>query len=311
VDDKSLDSCRSAQASTIHIKSPAKINLGLRIVGRRADGFHSLESLFWPIDFCDDIFLKKSSRNSVETFWGPAAPFCDQPLPSAQNNLVTRVLKFLPEPDAAGLTILIRKQIPLGSGLGGGSSNAGTVLRHFRRSPYHVPYTNEQISKLGADIPFFLDAVPSWVTGIGERCEPLGTDLSFGEGIHFLLILFPQSIDTREIFLAFQTRHPDLESVRAAAKPSIDTLGEFKNFLRHTRNDLEPIVTESYPLIGETIRLLKKEPSLYSGLSGSGATCFAVYDESEALENGAKALAEFCRINNCRMVKTKGFRPTD
>ena len=108
--------------------SPAKLNLGLRIIGRRPDGYHHLESLFWPIDLADDLIVNEEEGEQSTIIWAEDAPMPVGNLPGPEQNLARRALSST----GGRGGVSIRKRIPLGAGLGGGSSNAATVLRYFR-----------------------------------------------------------------------------------------------------------------------------------------------------------------------------------
>jgi 4-diphosphocytidyl-2-C-methyl-D-erythritol kinase len=308
VNGNSFDSCRPNQAPPIFIRAPAKLNLHLRIVGRRGDGYHLLESLFWPINFCDEIFLKKSDEDNLTTEWHEEAPLKISPLPASRENLVWKALDFLSDERRDRFQILLKKKIPIGSGLGGGSSDAGTLLGFLRTKYPFFDFTNIEIAnRLGADVPFFLNPKPAWVTGIGEECESLNIDDTLQSKLHFFLLLIPQPIDTKFIFYAFRKENPTI-SRTAQEKPLTLGDGFLRRFLASSGNDLEPIVCRQYGLVREALRQLRSTSNLYAGLSGSGSTCFGVFENEAQREKAAKALQEFCRVNNCRGVRAEGFQ---
>ena len=284
--------------------APAKINLGLRIVGRRSDGYHLLESAFAPIDWTDRVTVRvqPASRPRVElefrfdrAFRGPPPPGGDGEQLAADGNLASRAARaFL---DASGLRaevrVRLRKLIPIGAGLGGGSSDAGAVLRLLRRAcPHALP--PQQLAatalQLGADVPFFLDPQPAWVEGVGERIEPIR---DFPTLAVVLLVPAP-SLSTAEVFGRFAasdgaaltppaggrsmpeppgTRRRELlaalTAARSTATPVVDPLA----------NDLEAIATQLHP----RIRVLREELAVQGascvGMSGSGPTLFGVFPD--------------------------------
>ena len=147
--------------------SPAKLNLGLRIVGRREDGYHLLESVFWPLAFGDTLTLSEGALGiALSAGWGPGAPKPSD-LPKNSDNLVVRAAR------AAGtknMQMRLEKQIPLGAGLGGGSSNAGTFLKYIVDKNGMALNAAEQAAvALGADVAYFLSPEVCWVQGIGEK----------------------------------------------------------------------------------------------------------------------------------------------
>jgi len=156
--------------------APAKLNLGLRVVGRRDDGYHLLESLFVPLELADRVRVEAepAAVTSISvTMLGRAGD-----VPAGDDNLVTRAARaFL---GAAGITariaLTLDKQIPVGAGLGGGSSDAAAVLCALAQqfaNELSIQALAAVAVRLGADVPFFLDPRPAWVTGIGEQIEPI------------------------------------------------------------------------------------------------------------------------------------------
>ncbi|MFM8270619.1 MAG: 4-(cytidine 5'-diphospho)-2-C-methyl-D-erythritol kinase [Pseudomonadota bacterium] len=284
--------------------APAKLNLGLRIVGRRPDGYHFLESLFWPISFSDEITIKKSEKPCVSCAWSPEAPFKSVSLLQNEKNLVGRlVLGGLGWKPKDGLSVHIEKKIPIGSGLGGFSSNVGTVLRYlFEQKEITREEAEEMAVRLGADVPFFLNPAASWVTGIGEIRKPVPISAELKNQLFFLLVLFPFASSTPELFKKF--REEDLPFSPSTpldinANWDLDALNQF---LKSAKNDLESLVsTESHP-IASALELLRLSKPLYSALSGTGSTCFGIYlNKSQRLE-ASKELQKLCRDLHCRIV---------
>ena len=171
----------------MQVLAPAKINLGLRIVGRREDGYHLLESLFVPIDLADRVAIEPRETGDLEFHLESDAPG----VPVDGSNLAARAARaFLGAAGIeAGLRLVLEKQIPVGAGLGGGSSDAAAVLRGLARiypdaiSPLEL---RDLALRLGADVPYFLDPKPALVTGIGEEIEPLPGIPAFS-----LLLVYP------------------------------------------------------------------------------------------------------------------------
>lgn len=281
------------------VLSPAKLNLGLEIVGRRAsDGYHEIQSLFWPITLGDEITVTPAPKVGVKCTWHPDTGETGA-LPQGQANLVYCALTSIKEPHH----VAIRKRIPVGGGLGGGSSNAGTVLRVLGQPGDDLTVT---ATRLGADVPFFLNPVPSWVTGIGEKRQALTLTPEVKGKTYFLLLLFPFSTITREIFDDFRQQALPF-SQRKSGPPSELSFEMLQRYLANTKNDLTPIVASRSPAIAEALSLLKNLGGYYHALSGSGSTCYAIFDSPEAREKGAKGLADFCRIYHCRTVPAETY----
>jgi len=273
---------------TFHLDAPAKVNLGLRIRGVRADGYHLIESLFAPLDLADSVALHIEQAAGAEVTLqveGCATT------PAGPDNLAHRAARaFL---KAGGLEARVEiglvKRTPAAAGLGGGSSDAATVLRALQRAfpDALAPQTLEAVALgLGADVPFFLDPGPAWVSGVGELREPTPELPSLA-----LVLANPgQPLNTAEVFRAWDAlglpasrplRRPhDLS--RACTDP--DALAG----LLH--NDLETAALRLCPAVGRVRQALLGAGALAAGLSGSGATCFGVFADAPAAERGLAAL---------------------
>lgn len=291
------------------LKSPAKLNLGLKIVGRRDDGYHLLESLFWPINLCDEIQVEPSASSSVFLQWTKDAPASHVSLlQNSENPIGKLVLGHWGWKPKVPRKILIQKRIPIGGGLGGISSNLGTLLNFFMEcGEISKEETHELALKLGADVPFFLDPHPSWITGVGEKISKIAIPPNFKDHLFFLLVCFPMGTSTPLLFESF--RKKDLDLSRRGDFPMDRNLswGAFTSFCKTSRNDLEKEAAEHYPLIGTALDLLRKTQCIYGGLSGTGSTCFGVYDSAEQREKAAKVLSAFCRDHQCRSVFSGSF----
>ncbi|MCB0417065.1 MAG: 4-(cytidine 5'-diphospho)-2-C-methyl-D-erythritol kinase [Bdellovibrionaceae bacterium] len=270
------------------LKSPAKLNLGLSIVGRNTRGYHLIESLFWPIDLCDRVEIRAASSFKVEM----SAPPSFGLLPSSTDNLVSRACKLA---NLDSWDIRIEKEIPLGAGLGGGSSNAGTVLRALAPG---FPAT--KAAALGADIPFFLSPRPSWVTGIGEEIQPLRVEgLS---SLKFLLVLPEWPIPTAGVFAAYRQLQTGFSSSCRPFGSGVLDRESLLAYLSQARNDLEPAIVSEYPKIANILSSLRELPCVYAGVSGTGSTCFAVFEEKID-----KEILNTYRWESCRSVLVNSY----
>jgi 4-diphosphocytidyl-2-C-methyl-D-erythritol kinase len=252
--------------------APAKINLFLRVTGRRRDGYHELDSVFLPISIHDrvDIELRPARAAAVKLC-------CDSDvLPTDERNLAFRgAREFLAEFSIrAEVLINLHKEIPVGAGLGGGSSDAGAVLRMMaelcgvRQSAALLAVA----IRLGADVPFFLNPTPSRVRGIGERIEALGRIEK-----PFLLIAVP-SVEVPTA-LVFRDLQPDHWSGPA---PERDMLAIIQGLIEreHLVNDLEQVATAKWPEIGEVKKLLDAAGARAAVMTGSGGSVFGIFDSS-------------------------------
>lgn len=286
----------------ISIFSPAKINLGLSIIGRDSKQYHLIESVFLPLDFGDEISIAPASETSVSMSWHPEAPIPSE-LPTEKENLVSRLLPHIPGHWRVGIT----KKIPLGAGLGGGSSNAGSVLKYFiSQGVISKEKALSLASQLGADIPFFLEATPAWVTGIGENCSPLKLPKECREW-EVLLVLSSEHCETKKIFSLYRdSKSPFSPSKTPPFHPS-----QFPQYVTLAKNDLQETVMTQSSGIKQTIELLQKTPNEFCGLSGSGSTCFAVFSPQQFSGEKAKDLSQSLRKLECKTVNAKLLHVVD
>jgi 4-diphosphocytidyl-2-C-methyl-D-erythritol kinase len=290
-------------------QAPAKLNLGLRIVGRRPDGYHLLESLFWPITFQDELRIEPSSQSSVSCAWTEDAPFKNVSLHQDKENLVgTLLLGGFGWKPSRGFSVDIKKKIPIGSGLGGVSSNVGTLLRYLCETNEITKTQSEVLARqAGADVPFFLNPTPSSVTGIGEFRNPLSFVPGTKERLYFLLILFPFATSTPLLFKSFREKNI---SFSPSTPIDIERTWDFKSlcsFLEFTKNDLESLAASETPELSRALESLRLTRPLYSGLSGTGSTCFSIYPSKEKRAEAAKELQKLCRDLPCRSVLAETY----
>ncbi|NBX77255.1 MAG: hypothetical protein EBQ92_11920 [Proteobacteria bacterium] len=289
--------------------APAKLNLGLRIVGRRSDGYHLLESLFWPISFQDELLIQPSSLSSLSCAWSEDAVFRNVSLHQGEENLVgTLLLGGFGWKPSRGLSVEIKKRIPIGSGLGGVSSNVGSLLRYLCDQNEITQTQAEHLAKqAGADVSFFLNPTPSWVTGVGEVRNPLLLHPGTKDSFYFLLLLFPFATPTPLLFKLFRESNlPFSPSTPMDIKQTWDFIS-LHRFLECTKNDLEPLAASQSSEISRALESLRITGPLYSGLSGTGSTCFAVYPSKEKRAEAAKELQNLCRDLPCRSVLAETY----
>jgi 4-diphosphocytidyl-2-C-methyl-D-erythritol kinase len=259
--------------------APAKINLFLRVVGRRPDGYHELDSIFLPLGLCDRVRveMRSSSRRAVQLI----GSYGD--LPSDERNLAVKAaLRFMAEFDIdAEVLIGLDKQIPAGAGLGGGSSDAGAVLRMMAalaRIDDQARLTR-LATAIGADVPFFLDPRPSRVSGIGERIMPLANVASWP----MVIAVPPVEVPTATIFRDLKAA----EWSGPAADADVDAFmaGDLRPSL--FVNDLAIPAIRRFPIIGDLQKMMSEAGALAAAMSGSGGAVFGLF--SSALEAGRAA----------------------
>lgn len=248
---------------TLSLPAPAKLNLMLQITGRRADGYHLLETVYQFIDLCDrlEFELNQDGRLRRRTANSPVAEGDDILLRTAAL-LQTR---FQIE---QGVDIAIDKKIPIGGGLGGGSSNAATCLLALNQL-WRLGLTLDQLARIGleigADVPVFVAGRAAWATGIGEQLQPL----ELAQPIY--LVIDPKiGVSTAQIFTAQElTRNCDPLTIRA--------------FLRGAgTNVCEPVVRNRYPQVASALDWLSRFAP--ARMSGTGACVFAAFDSLEQAE---------------------------
>jgi 4-diphosphocytidyl-2-C-methyl-D-erythritol kinase len=270
-----------AAGARVHVLAPAKLNLGLRITGRRADGYHELESVFAPLDLADEIELEiaGAARTQVELALAGAPAGVPE---DATNLAVQAAAGFLA---AAGLArevrIRLTKWIPAAAGLGGGSSDAGAVLRALAASfpdALAPPALARLALALGADVPYFLAPCLARVTGIGERIQPLADFAPLA----CLLVNPGVPLSTAAVFAAWDARP---ERLPAAIDPELGL---------DLANDLAGPADRLCPAIAPLRERLRALGARAVGLSGSGPTVFGIFaDAAEAAR--AQARAAFAR----------------
>jgi 4-diphosphocytidyl-2-C-methyl-D-erythritol kinase len=245
----------------------AKINLALHVRARRGDGYHELETLFAFVDAGDVLTVRVAERDSLTTL-GEFADGLGDPF----GNLVAKALAALPHPE--GLDITLEKKLPVAAGLGGGSADAGAVFRIVRER-YGLPEDwRARAARLGADVPACVESVTSIGRGTGTELEP--ADDSLG-GTPVLLVNPRLPLSTGQVFASW-------DGVDRGPLPA----GNARAIALEGRNDLEAPAIALCPAIAAVLAALRDTGPWLARMSGSGATCFALYD-SEAERDAASA----------------------
>ena len=277
--------------------APAKINLFLRVVGRRSDGYHLLDSIFVPISLADlvTLELRPACARSVElVVYGAGAPTDTSNLAWLAADAFLRDFRL----DAA-VRIGLVKRIPSGAGLGGGSSDAGAVLRMMAAlNGVDEPVRLGQLAlRLGADVPFFLNPRPARVGGIGERIEVLR---SF-PALELVIAVPPVEVSTAEVFRALGPEGFDAPM----GDSDLNEILSGKIAAHHLVNGLEAVAAARYPVIHELKAKLETTEALGCAMSGSGGAVFALYDTATQADMAAASmngLAPWARVFRARSV---------
>ena len=247
----------------IEIQAPAKINLNLRILGKRADGFHDLETLMTPVALHDTLSISKHQSGLRFT--------CSREDLESDDNLVIRAVRLLERESKQSLPLHIHleKRTPSGAGLGGGSSDAAAAFKAVR-DLYELDVSNQSLERLaaelGSDIPFFIQGKTAWCKGRGERIEPI----DFPWKLDVLLIRHPLEIPTPWAYQHWANSH---EVPGLPYAPQNMPWGTIVN-------DLERPTFAKYLIIGETKRWLLEQPEVEAAaMTGSGSALFALLKE--------------------------------
>ncbi|WP_299362506.1 4-(cytidine 5'-diphospho)-2-C-methyl-D-erythritol kinase [uncultured Paracoccus sp.] len=250
--------------------APAKINLALHVTGRRADGYHLLDSLVVFTEMGDRVRVAPGPLSLAVT--GPFAA----DVPAGDDNLCLLAARAV----GASVAITLEKALPVASGIGGGTADAAALLRAVGRRP-----TNPEA--LGADLPVCVGSVPARMRGVGDSVEPVaGLPV-----LHLLLVNPGVALATPLVFGALTRRDnpplPDLPgdlTDRSGAAALIE-------WLRGCRNDLQPAALGLAPVIGDVLAALDGQGAVLSRMSGSGATCFGIFPDAGAAGAAAGAIA--------------------
>lgn len=269
----------------------AKLNLGLNIVRKRPDGYHELETLFYPVGryngtpenpepFCDMLEITPAKKTEF-VFSGRKV---DCPL---EKNLVYRAWHLFKDsyPDMPELRIHLEKHLPDGAGLGGGSADASAVLCMLNEmcgSPFFDSQLAEMALKLGADCPFFIYNRPCYAEGVGEKLEPTDVDLS---GWWCLLVKPDVSISTKEAFAGVTPRLPEHSLKEIMKLPAEEWQGRMVN-------DFEGSLFPNHPILKEIKEKLLRMGAVYSSMSGSGSTVFGLFRNKEEAEGIRKTFED-------------------
>ncbi|HUS25664.1 MAG TPA: 4-(cytidine 5'-diphospho)-2-C-methyl-D-erythritol kinase [Candidatus Binatia bacterium] len=254
--------------------APAKLNLFLHITGRRADGYHELQTAFQFLDHGDEVFIEPTRDGRIRRAH-------DLPGVSEDADLTLRAARLLAGRAGgnAGCVIRVDKRLPMGAGLGGGSSDAATVLSVLNRE-WKLLLADDELARLGlmlgADVPVFIRGHAAWAEGVGELLTPIEPPECW-----YLVITPPCAVDTREMY-ASSTLRRDLPRI-----PPDD----WRSGRARTTNVFEPLVRKRFPSVAQALdRLGRLAP--HPRLSGSGSSVFADFPDRDSADRAARRLAD-------------------
>jgi len=276
---------------TFKINSYAKVNVGLKILNKRSDGYHNISTIFQEIDLHDELKISSNTNGcqfNSNVNW----------LHNDQNNLCVKAYNHMKDLyDIKGIDIVLTKNISKSSGLGSGSSNAAAVLKSINKI-YDLNVSDEDLmkigSKIGADVPFFIKGGTQIGEGIGEKLIGLKSTIK-----GWYLIITPDlTIDTKWAYSQFKnildnatppTKFSDLFSEKIA---DLDTIKFFEN-------DFESVVFPTYPEIGAIKKELFALGAKFASLSGSGSTVFGIFDDNVKIK---KAFSHFSPMHKAHIA---------
>ena len=252
-----------------------KINLGLFILNKRADGFHDLQTIFYPVALQDalEVIQHPKAGSSDCTITVSGIPLDTQ----AENNICTKAYRLLKKdiPGLPSVLVHLHKIIPSGAGLGGGSSDGSFMLLLLNKK-FNLGLTDEQLGayalQLGSDCPFFLKNLPCMAEGRGEKISPLKIDLS----TYKLVIIHPGiHVSTGWAFSKISPSNNRPSLWELVQKP----IEEWKDLVK---NDFEPVVFRAYPEVAGIKDLLYEKGALYASMSGSGSSVYGFFEKEAA-----------------------------
>ncbi len=261
------------------IKYPnCKINLGLHVVERRPDGYHNLETLFLTVPLCDELEIVPAEAFGFEQE-GIAVEG------AVENNLCMKALRLLQKdyPQVANVQMRLRKQIPFGAGLGGGSADAAFVLVMLNEL-FSLQLSTETLrgyaSRLGADCAFFVENRAAYATGIGDQLQPC--DVSVLRGYRLLLWKPDEAVSTVEAYRGIVPRN---QRTDALATPDLREVLQqpIETWRESMLNDFEETVFRNHPCLAELKEAMYAGGARYAAMSGSGATVFGLFDADTPL----------------------------
>lgn len=247
----------------------AKINIGLNIVSKRSDGYHNLETIFYPIQIKDALEIIVREEQKSDTFFEAGLKVDAVP----ENNLVMKALRLMREYyDFPAVEVHLLKKIPFGAGIGGGSADASFMLKLLNKT-FKLDVKDEELiplaARLGADCPFFIYNRPVFATGIGEILEDIELSL---KGYTIVLVKPDIHVPTKDAFAEIKPKHPEVSLKELIMSP----VSEWKDMVV---NDFEKSIFPKYPSIKEIKEKLYDMGAEYAAMTGSGSSVFGIFKE--------------------------------
>ena len=244
-----------------------KINIGLNIVSKREDGYHDLETIFYPVPLYDQITISSANQDGIDL---EGHKLDGDP----NDNLVLKVVRLLRQNgyNVPPVHVSLRKNIPSGAGLGGGSSDAAAVMRELNKAldfGLTAEKMERMIARLGADCPFFIQCNPVYATGIGDIFSPIEINL---KGWHLVLVKPDDFVSTKEAYSLIKPK-PSEHTITEEVKKPVDL------WKKTIKNDFEKSVFPTHPTIEKIRNQLYLLGASYACMSGSGSTVFGLFKQ--------------------------------
>ena len=261
-------------SSAFHETAPAKVNLALHVTGRRNDGYHLLDSLVVFTDYGDRLDMTTEGYGLHLHIGGAFAQALD-----AHDNIILRAARLM-MPEDAGAKITLTKNLPVAAGIGGGSADAAAMLRLAARAwKRPLPKLAKQL-ELGSDVPVCMRNTAQHMRGIGENLA----ELPWLKGLHLVLVNPGIALRTPDVFARLSLH----ENAPMAALPK--TARGFANWLGQQRNDMQSAAVSLCPVIADCLAALGGHGAQIARMSGSGTTCFGLFDDAYTAEAAARAI---------------------
>lgn len=251
----------------------AKINLGLNVVERRPDGYHNLETVFFPVHINDELTLNPMP-DATEP-WSLKV-ISDTPIdcPPEKNLVIKALLMVKENHDIPPVEVILNKMMPSQAGMGGGSSDGAYMIRLLNETfslGMSISEMQQIAARLGADCAFFINPVPSYATGIGEKLTVLPEGIPQLEGKWLALVKPDVAVSTKEAYAGIHPHYPQKNCLDVISQP-IETWREY------LVNDFEESIFKTLPVLAEVKQQLYDNGALYAAMSGSGSTIFGIFE---------------------------------
>ena len=251
----------------------AKINLGLNVVERRPDGYHNLETVFFPVHINDELTVNPMP-DAMEP-WSLKV-ISDTPIdcPPEKNLVIKALLMVKENHDIPPVEVILNKMMPSQAGMGGGSSDGAYMIRLLNETfslGMSISEMQQIAARLGADCAFFINPVPSYATGIGEKLTVLPEGIPQLEGKWLALVKPDVAVSTKEAYAGIHPHYPQKNCLDVISQP-IETWREY------LVNDFEESIFKTLPVLAEVKQQLYDNGALYAAMSGSGSTIFGIFE---------------------------------